>query len=56
MPVVGGTGAASVAEASQLKHLRLRRFDDDIMVEGYLKDSALYAGISAKLGSKDNSQ
>ncbi len=56
VPAVGGIGAATVAEASQLKHLRLQRFDDDIMVEGYLKDSALYAGISAKLGSKDASR
>jgi diaminohydroxyphosphoribosylaminopyrimidine deaminase/5-amino-6-(5-phosphoribosylamino)uracil reductase len=42
VPVVGGIGAASVAEALPLRDLKLRRLDDDIMVEGYLKDSALF--------------
>jgi hypothetical protein len=43
VPVVGGIGAASVADALPLRDLKLRRFDDDIMIEGYLKDSALFA-------------
>jgi diaminohydroxyphosphoribosylaminopyrimidine deaminase/5-amino-6-(5-phosphoribosylamino)uracil reductase len=42
VPVVGGIGAASVADALPLRDLKIRRFDDDIMVEGYLKDSALF--------------
>jgi diaminohydroxyphosphoribosylaminopyrimidine deaminase/5-amino-6-(5-phosphoribosylamino)uracil reductase len=42
VPMVGGIGVGSVAEALSLRNLRLRRFDDDIMVEGYLKDSALF--------------
>ena len=42
VPMVGGIGAASVAEALSLRDLKLRRFDDDIMIEGYLKDSALF--------------
>jgi diaminohydroxyphosphoribosylaminopyrimidine deaminase/5-amino-6-(5-phosphoribosylamino)uracil reductase len=43
VPMVGGIGAAQVAEASPLKHLRLRRLDGDIMIEGYLQDSALFS-------------
>jgi hypothetical protein len=42
VPVVGGIGAASVADALTLRDLKLRRFDDDIMVEGYLEQSALF--------------
>ena len=48
VPMVGGIGAAKVAEASSLKHLRLRRLNDDIMVEGYLQASALFSiGLKA---------
>jgi len=43
VPVVGGIGAASVADALPLRDLKLRRFDDDIMIEGYLEASALFA-------------
>ena len=43
VPMVGGIGAASVAEALSLRDLKLRRFDDDIMIEGYLEQSALFA-------------
>jgi diaminohydroxyphosphoribosylaminopyrimidine deaminase/5-amino-6-(5-phosphoribosylamino)uracil reductase len=43
VPMVGGIGTANVAEASALKHLRVRRFDDDIMIEGYLQNSALFS-------------
>jgi len=46
--MVGGMGIGSVAEALSLRNLRLRRFDDDIMVEGYMKDSALFEAISAR--------
>jgi diaminohydroxyphosphoribosylaminopyrimidine deaminase/5-amino-6-(5-phosphoribosylamino)uracil reductase len=42
VPVVGGIGAASVADALPLRDLKIRRFDGDIMIEGYLKDSALF--------------
>jgi diaminohydroxyphosphoribosylaminopyrimidine deaminase/5-amino-6-(5-phosphoribosylamino)uracil reductase len=51
VPMVGGMGVGSVAEALSLRNLRLRRFDDDIMVEGYMKDSALFKTISARAGS-----
>ncbi len=50
VPMVGGIGAASVAEASPLRDVRLRRFDDDIMVEAYLQESAL-----CSLGLDDSS-
>jgi diaminohydroxyphosphoribosylaminopyrimidine deaminase/5-amino-6-(5-phosphoribosylamino)uracil reductase len=43
VPVVGGIGAASVADALPLRDLKLRRFDDDIMIEGYLEQSALFS-------------
>ncbi len=43
VPMVGGIGATSVTEASALRNLRLRRFDDDIMIEGYLQESALFS-------------
>jgi diaminohydroxyphosphoribosylaminopyrimidine deaminase/5-amino-6-(5-phosphoribosylamino)uracil reductase len=43
VPMVGGIGAVSVAEASLLRDIRLRRFDNDIMVEGYLSQSPLFA-------------
>ncbi len=48
VPMVGGMGIGSVAEALSLSNLRLRRLDDDIMVEGYMKDSALFEAISAR--------
>jgi hypothetical protein len=32
-----------VAEALPLRDLKLRRFDDDIMIEGYLEQSALFS-------------
>lgn len=51
VPMVGGVGVAKVAEALPLRDLKLRRFKDDIMVEGYLKDSALFKRISARPGS-----
>ncbi len=43
VPMVGGIGAPSIAEASSLTSIRLRRFDGDIMVEGYLQGSALFS-------------
>jgi hypothetical protein len=50
VPVVGGIGAASVADALPLRDLKLRRFDDDIMVEGYVEQSALFAaGKNSKI-------
>lgn len=52
VPMVGGMGVDKVAEALVLRNLRLRRFGDDIMVEGYAKDSALFEVISAKSGSE----
>ena len=42
VPMVGGFGVGKVAEALTLKNLTIRRFDDDIMVEGYMKDSAVF--------------
>jgi len=44
VPMVGGTGVASVAESALLSRLRLRRFDGDIMVEAYVVNSSLVAG------------
>jgi len=43
VPMVGGVGVASVADALPLRDVKIRRFDDDIMVEGYLQDSALFS-------------
>lgn len=43
IPMVGGIGASSVSEASNVKHVRLRRFEDDIMIECYTERSALFA-------------
>jgi hypothetical protein len=40
--MVGGVGVAKVNEAFPLRDLKLRRFKDDIMVEGYLDQSALF--------------
>jgi diaminohydroxyphosphoribosylaminopyrimidine deaminase/5-amino-6-(5-phosphoribosylamino)uracil reductase len=52
VPMVGGIGAVGVADASALKHLRVRRLDDDIMIEGYLQESALFsAGLASPLTS-----
>jgi diaminohydroxyphosphoribosylaminopyrimidine deaminase/5-amino-6-(5-phosphoribosylamino)uracil reductase len=44
VPMVGGVGVASVADAPALKYVRLRRMDGDIMVEGYLEHSPLVEG------------
>jgi hypothetical protein len=54
--MVGGVGVGSVAEALPLRDLRIRRFEDDIMVEGYMKDSALFKTISARGGSAGTSR
>ena len=56
VPMVGGVGAGRVAEASPLRDIKVRRFDDDIMIEGYMKDSALFKTISARAGSAGTSQ
>ncbi len=56
VPMVGGVGVGSVAEALPLRDLRIRRFEDDIMVEGYMKDSALFKTISARGGSAGTSR
>ena len=48
VPMVGGAGVARVAEALALRDLTMRRFGDDIMIEGYMKDSALFRRISTK--------
>jgi diaminohydroxyphosphoribosylaminopyrimidine deaminase/5-amino-6-(5-phosphoribosylamino)uracil reductase len=53
VPMVGGAGVARVAEAAPLTNLRIRRFDDDIMIQGYMKDSALFQRISVKKVSAD---
>jgi len=41
--MVGGIGVQTVPEASLLRDVRFRRFDNDIMIEGYLRDSALFS-------------
>jgi diaminohydroxyphosphoribosylaminopyrimidine deaminase/5-amino-6-(5-phosphoribosylamino)uracil reductase len=43
VPLVGGRGAAVVGEGLALNRLRVRRFDDDIMVEAYVATSPLFA-------------
>ena len=43
VPMVGGIGFASVVEALSLRDLKIQRFEDDIMVEGYLEQSPLLA-------------
>ena len=50
VPMVGGVGVGSVAEALPLRDLTVRRFDDDIMVEGYLQESALFSVGKRKAG------
>ncbi len=52
VPMVGGIGVASVAEALPLRDLRFRQFDGDIMVEGYMEQSAIFARSSHDTGSK----
>jgi hypothetical protein len=48
--MVGGMGVDKVAEALVLRNLRLRRLGDDIMVEGYLQESALFSVGSGRAG------
>jgi diaminohydroxyphosphoribosylaminopyrimidine deaminase/5-amino-6-(5-phosphoribosylamino)uracil reductase len=50
VPMVGGMGVDKVAEALVLRNLRLRRLGDDIMVEGYLQESALFSVGSGRAG------
>jgi len=38
IPFAAGTGSHQLAEALQVKHLRLHRFGEDFAVEGYLRD------------------
>jgi len=38
VPFAGGAGFASIADAAQLKSIRLHRFGEDFAVEGYLRD------------------
>jgi diaminohydroxyphosphoribosylaminopyrimidine deaminase/5-amino-6-(5-phosphoribosylamino)uracil reductase len=52
VPMVGGFGVGRVAEALSLKDLKIRRFDNDIMVEGYMRDSALFKTTSARADSE----
>jgi diaminohydroxyphosphoribosylaminopyrimidine deaminase/5-amino-6-(5-phosphoribosylamino)uracil reductase len=56
VPMVGGMGVERVAEALVLRNLSLRRFGDDIMVEGYAQDSALFKTISARADSEGTSR
>jgi len=37
VPICRGPGAALISDAVALEHIRVRRFDDDIMIEGYIK-------------------
>ena len=50
VPMVGGIGVEKVVEALVLSKLRLRRFGDDIMIEGYLQDSALFSAGMGRRG------
>ncbi len=40
VPICSGTGAARMRDCIRLERLRTRRFDDDLMVEGYVAKSA----------------
>lgn len=55
VPMVGGVGGELIADALGVEDIRLRRFHDDIMIEGYVAGSSLnlhleseYAGQEAK--------
>ena len=37
VPICRGPGAALIGDAVALEHIRVRRFDDDVMIEGYIK-------------------
>lgn len=37
VPICRGPGAALISDAVALEHIRVRRFDDDVMIEGYIK-------------------
>lgn len=39
VPICRGQGAAMISDAVALEHIRVRRFDDDVMIEGYIKKS-----------------
>ncbi|PIE70490.1 MAG: riboflavin biosynthesis protein RibD [Deltaproteobacteria bacterium] len=40
IPVTAGAGPEQMADAIRLDHLQVRRFDDDLLVEGYVTGSA----------------
>jgi diaminohydroxyphosphoribosylaminopyrimidine deaminase/5-amino-6-(5-phosphoribosylamino)uracil reductase len=56
VPMVGGMGVGRVAEALLLRDLSIRRFEDDIMVEGYMRGSALFKTTSARADSAGSSR
>jgi diaminohydroxyphosphoribosylaminopyrimidine deaminase/5-amino-6-(5-phosphoribosylamino)uracil reductase len=37
MPVCGGPGVSMMAESLEITDVSIRRFDDDVMIEGYVK-------------------
>lgn len=37
MPICRGTGAALMKDSIQLKHIRVQRFAEDVMIEGYIR-------------------
>ena len=37
VPICRGPGAALMGDAVALEHIRVHRFDDDVMIEGYIK-------------------
>jgi diaminohydroxyphosphoribosylaminopyrimidine deaminase/5-amino-6-(5-phosphoribosylamino)uracil reductase len=37
VPICRGPGASAISDAVALENIRVRRFDDDVMIEGYIK-------------------
>jgi len=50
--MVGGIGVQTVAEALPLRDVKFRRFESDIMVEAYLKDSVVFSLSPAHSGAR----
>ena len=46
VPMVGGRGAAVIADSVALSGLRVRRINGDIMIEGYVANSPLLSGVA----------
>jgi diaminohydroxyphosphoribosylaminopyrimidine deaminase/5-amino-6-(5-phosphoribosylamino)uracil reductase len=56
VPMVGGPGSERITGALGVRRVRLRRFGDDIMIEGYLEGSPLCPGDSEGISSAENNE